>query len=438
VRTVKRCILALVFLAAVADKASAVARSVTLLGVSGAGGDRFAELLEQDLSDLYTLVPGEVYKSAAEKMGKRGASPEEVQAVATRLRIDGVIGGAIVGEGRDRKLLLAVRSGSSGNVIARGRYDLSGRTLPMIREHVLGDLVRALERVNPIKKPNLATGEQPTEPETPEEPTGPTEPATTGPDPALQIDVEKKAPAAASTTTPIGLQAGIGFSVLTRTLSFDAPSAPTYAGGTVGGVRADGAVFPFALSAELAQAHPVIASFGFVGSYEHVFNFNSSAPSGASAGHASRWMVLFVGRIPLGHDAFAGTLQVEGGFQQLSWGHQSQLDVGVPDVKYDLIDAGVQWDRPLFGKWLELALRFAYLAPLSAGDIESDAQYGRSTGWGVEANAGVTSRPTSWLWLRIDAVYSRVALSFAGAGTRFAHSSADQWAAGAFEVGFAL
>jgi len=431
--TVRRIFVALVMIAALSARAGAAAKAVTLLGVGGAGGDRFAELIEQDLGDLYTVVSGEVYKATAERLGKRGASPEEVQAVARTLRIDAVIGGAIVGTGRARKLLIAVRSGSTGRVISRGRYDLSGRTLPMIRERVVADLVRALEYVGgkePASEPPAVADDSPSEPS---QSSGETS-APSEADPTLSV--ERRAPGAAPATQ--GIEAGVGFSVLTRALSFDAPSAPSYSGGTVGGVRADGSVFPFALSAELAQAHPVLASFGVSGSYEHVFNFTSSASGAQSAGHASRWSILFVGRIPLGHAAAGGTLTVETGFQQLAWGHQSQLDVGVPDVKYDLVDAGLGWDRPLLGRWLQLALRGAYLAPLSAGDIESAAQYGPSTGWGLEFDGGLTSRPLRWLWLRVDARYSRVALSFSGAGTRFAHASADQWASGSLEVGFAL
>jgi hypothetical protein len=429
--TVRRIVVALLLVAALSPRADAAARVVTLLGVGGAGGDRFAELIEQDLGDLYQVISGEVYKAAAERLGKRGASPEEVQAVASALRIDAVIGGAIVGAGRSRKLLIAVRSGATGRVISRGRYDLSSRTLPMIRERVVADLVRALEYVGdkpPAGEPPVVAEEEPS--------SSPSETVSAPAEADPTLSVERRAPVAAPATQ--GLEAGVGFSVLTRALSFDTPSAPSYAGGTVGGVRADGSVFPFALSAELAQAHPVLASFGVSGSYEHVFNFTSSVGGGQSAGHASRWSILFVGRIPLGRAARFGTLTVETGFQQLAWGHQSALDVGVPDVKYDLVDAGLGWDRALVGRWLALAVRGAYLAPLSAGDIESAAQYGRSTGWGVEFDGGLTSRPLPWLWLRIDARYSRVALSFAGAGTRFAHGSADQWASGSLEVGFAL
>src|SRR5581483_9008109 len=93
---------------------------------------------------------------------KRGASPDEVRTVATHLRIDAIVAGAIGGEGRSRRLIIVIREGASGRVVARGRYDLSGRTLPLIREKVVSDMVRVLERVRTIPKVGQAVAEAPT------------------------------------------------------------------------------------------------------------------------------------------------------------------------------------------------------------------------------------------------------------------------------------
>jgi hypothetical protein len=215
-------------------------------------------------------------------------------------------------------------------------------------------------------------------------------------------------------------------------------SAPSYAGGTLGGIRADGAVFPLALSAELAQAHPVLASFGLIGSYEHVFDFKSTTPYGQTSGHASRWRVLLVGRVPLGHRARGGTLSIDTGFEQINWTSESATDIGVPDARHDVIDLGLGWDRTLGTRYLAFSLRLAYLAVLSSGPITDGTQYGSASAWGIETQGGLTAWPLRWLWLRLDAQYSRVALSFANTGARFAKTSADQWVGGALEVGFAL
>src|SRR5689334_22706337 len=84
------------------------AHSVTLIGISGPGGDHFADQLLDDLFEIYEIIPGSRYRETARQLGKMGASPEEVQAVCAALHADGIIGGSIVGVGRDRRLLMAV------------------------------------------------------------------------------------------------------------------------------------------------------------------------------------------------------------------------------------------------------------------------------------------------------------------------------------------
>jgi hypothetical protein len=239
-------------------------------------------------------------------------------------------------------------------------------------------------------------------------------------------------------TQVAGVSAGIGPSLLTRYLRFDVPSAPGYSGGTVVGLRVEGAVFPLALSNELAHAHPVLASFGFLASFENVFDFHSATATGESVGRASRWDVRLVGRIPLGHGARGGTLAVETGWVQLNWTHVAPVEVGIPNVSWGAVDAGLAWERSLGVHWLQAGLRLAYLGIVQAGDIASDAQYGRASGLGVGVDAALTVLPARWLWIRLRGSYDHLALSFAGAGTRFAHAATDRWLGGQLEVGFAL
>src|SRR5213075_398490 len=159
------------------------------------------------------------------------------------------------------------------------------------------------------------------------------------------------------------------------------------------------------------------------GSYEYVFTFRSATASGASRGRASRWNFLFVGRVPLGHEARGGVLTLDTGLQQMSWSHAAPVDVGVPDVQYDLIVGGLGWERALGSHWLIAGLRFGAMGLLSAGDIGAATQYGAVGGWGLQLAAGWTARPRDWLWLRLSGNWDRVALSFAGAGTRYAKSA---------------
>ena len=373
-------------------------------------------------------------------MGRIGASPDDVRAVARAIGADAIIGGAVVGKGRNRQLLIAVREGATGRVVSRGRYGLVGRTLPLVKERVASDLVRALERVRPVGQPGATSAPPPAEPESvtrDEAPPGEVPPPVTEdvtPAAATDVTVARSAP-----RRPIaGVQGSVGPSLMTRSLSFNVASAPSYSGGTVAGIRAEGSVFPLALSTELAAEHPVLASFGFVGSYEDVFTFTSSTATGSSTGHASRWDVLFVGRVPLGHHSAAGVLTLDTGLQQMSWSHAAPVDVGVPDVRYDLVGGGVGWERPIGTRWLILNARLGIMGLLSAGDIGAPTQYGSVGGWMMAVSGGWTARPADWFWFRISADWDRIALSFAGAGTRFAKSAVDNWVGGALEVGFAL
>ena len=55
---------------------------MTLLGVSGVDGAKFAKALESELSELYEFIPGSRYKRTAQQIGHLGASPADVMAVA--------------------------------------------------------------------------------------------------------------------------------------------------------------------------------------------------------------------------------------------------------------------------------------------------------------------------------------------------------------------
>jgi hypothetical protein len=436
--SINRCI-ALLLVVGWTARADATAKTVTLLGVSGVDGAKFAKALESELSELYDFIPGSRYKRTAQQIGHLGASPADVMAVARAIGADAVIGGAVAGKGRNRELLIAVREGSSGRVISRGRYGLMGRTLPLIKEKVAADLVRALERVRPVGQAAPARPEPIEAPSVTrdEAPPGDVPPPLTEdvtPSAATDVTLARTGPRRAVA----GVAAAVGPSLMTRSLGFDVASAPRYAGGTVAGIRADGAVFPLALSSELAAEHPVLASFGFVGSYEYVFSFKSTTTTGSSSGHASRWDVRFVGRVPLGHNARGGVLTLDTGLQQMSWSHAAPVDIGVPNVQYDLVGGGLGWERALGTRWIILGVRLGVLGLLSAGDIAGQTQYGAVGGWGLQLAGGWTARPADWLWLRLSASWDRIALSFAGAGTRFAKSAVDNWVGGALEVGFAL
>jgi hypothetical protein len=107
-------------------------------------------------------------------------------------------------------------------------------------------------------------------------------------------------------------------------------------------------------------------------------------------------------------------------------------------VKYDLVGGGLGWERALGTRWIILGVRLGIMGLLSAGDIAGQTQYGDVGGWGLQMAGGWTARPADWFWFRLSASWDRIAMSFAGAGTRFAKSATDNWVGGALEVGFAL
>jgi hypothetical protein len=439
--------------------------AIALLGIGGHGGERFAAQLERDLSDSYTVVSRGAYRRAVDRLGEHRAGLHAVKLVAERLHLTAVVAGAIAGNGRRRVLVLTVRSGASGRVTARLRYDLSGHTLPTLRRRVVDELVRAVAGMLPrpaaVAGGNKATtratagkaalaGGKPAPGAATTATSG--KPAAANEGSALQEPDVAVAPVVAGdpepADTPVkpepsapvsnAVFAAVGITLTRRMLQFDVAAAPGYRGTPVVGIRAEGMIFPIALSAELAEAHPVLASFAVAGAYEQLFSFSSSTPTARAVGYESRWSLLVIGNVPLGHGARGGTLAIESGFQRLSWGSQSPAQLRVPDVAYDMVDVGVGWRRPLGTKRLALSLRAAFLGLVDAGAIADPTQYGRARGWGVEGQVGLTVIPTRWLWIYLGGRYTPVLLSFAAAGTRFAHSATDQWLSGALEVGFAL
>jgi hypothetical protein len=148
----KRSVATLMLIAAFGGHANAAARSVTVIGTDGARSDRFVDQLDEYLSDLYQVIPGEVYQRTLNRLDASGATADELQGVAARLRIDAIVGVSLAGEGGARKLLVTVRAGASGRLVARGQYDVTGRPVGAVCQRVLGDLVRALDRIIPVAK----------------------------------------------------------------------------------------------------------------------------------------------------------------------------------------------------------------------------------------------------------------------------------------------
>lgn len=398
---------------------------LVFIGVSGTGGAPFAEAMLQELSDAYTVISADTYYKTAQQLGRISTKADDVRAVCGELRADAVLAGAVRSDASGRELQMSLRDGVTGSVVARLRFPLQGTTLPQIRDKVVFDVVRALTK---MAQPNLAEDEKPLKTTTTPEPEEPNEPI-----------VMKPAKRGASVDrTWRGIAASIGPALTSRSLRFDNIAAPGYYGGTVAGLAVSVTVFPVALSAELANAHPVLASFGIEAQYEHVFAFHSSNGINQLDGSASRWYVRFLGRIPLGHNARGGALTLSTGYQQLTWKSSSPRDLGVPNVDYHMVDLGLGWDHTLGTRYVALGLRVGGLVMRSGGALTSADEYGTAHGGGLDATAALRVMPTRWLTLRLTARYTGLFLAFDATGARYARSAKDQWMAGLLEVGFAL
>jgi len=411
-------------------EARAATHSVSLLGVSGPGGGELSEQLEWALAELYDVVPGEVYRAAAQRLGHPGATPDEVKYMCRRLRLDALVAGSV----QPRGVVIVVRDGATGAVSARGVYPLDGRPPIALKDRVLGDLARAFERVHGVPRGGEVAQPAPRPSEGDEEPADLSELPGTPETPAPAATVKKSAPS----EPVLAGWVGVGLSLFTRRLDFDVSGAQAYGGGTLAAVRVEGGVFPFALAADYAHDHPILACLGLAGSYERAGSFNSQTASGNEPGEAWRWRLGALGRIPLGRAPGHGALLVDAGVDQLRYAHRSERQLGVPDVGYTLVGAGLGLDQPLGTRVLRLGLRLAFSGLVDSGPVTNADEYGTASGWAVETEGGLSVWPIRWLWLRAGARYTRVALAFDGNGMRFAHSAADQWIGGAFEVGGAL
>ena len=411
----------------VAARAHAGAGTVVVLGVSG-GESAFADVLEQDLADLYEVVPSEVYRSAATSMGRPGASPAEVSAVCQSIHVDALVAGSVAGQGGQRHLVIVVRAGVSGEVVARSRYELANRPVTALRALVVRELMNVLDSLQRVSRRAVSLAPRSPAPA----------PSASQPESSDELETAPTVTRAATPRGGRGFYLGVGPGLTTRSLRIS-DGAAGYHGGTIATVQVDGGVFPLALSRELAEAHPVLAALGLVGSYTHGFDFTSTGANGEQErARASRWAALLVGRISLGREARGGTLFVEAGYQHIMWTSVSPQQLGVPDVAYSLVDAGLSYEHTLGTRIVELRLHAAALGVLEGGALTSRNEYGRGTAWGLDAAAGLTVHPTSWLWLAVSARYTPLFIGFHEAGARYARSATDQILDGNLEVGFAL
>ena len=125
------------------------AKSVVVLEFSGPKASKFRNMVGKILTEDHTIVSVRKYERAARKLGARSMSKRNVRRVAKKIGADGVVTGEVQRKGDKYRLVVRLRSGSSGafvgervSVTVRGTK-LSSKAKRRLRE----DLSRALDEL---------------------------------------------------------------------------------------------------------------------------------------------------------------------------------------------------------------------------------------------------------------------------------------------------
>ncbi len=431
-----------------APAARAGVRTVTVLEFAGPNGAAVSNAIDEGLGELYETIDGGVYRIAADRMGKAGASAVEVAAVCGRQRIDAVVAGAVRGGARGA-LRLVVRDGHDGSVPARLEYPLPhGRLGEKLKARILSDLVRVFEQVRGVtgaQRPRGTAGPSQAEAEEEDEdsPERPQGARPTGED----EQEEEEAPKArvvrrATPRRGVGVEAGVGFGLLTRTLDLHNNAAVGYQGSAVATVRFDGAIFPFGWTEGARSEHPALSTFGIGLAWVEALPFQSLSAdnSRSAAGHARRWEASLLSRIPTGGER-APVIELATGGGQIVYGSDDPVAVGVPDVIYGTLHFSASVAVPLGTPKVELGIAASILGVVSAGQnagqLAAPSEYGGGSGWGGDGSLMLTVRPWRGLWLRAGARATGLSLSFGGSGGKVSTGALDSLFDGALEIGYA-
>jgi hypothetical protein len=434
---------ALALLAVLLDPAAARAQrfhTVTLLGVSGPGGEMIGQVLEDTLGEAFAMIPGAAYKAQAEAFGRTGASPAEVRDVARAVGTDVVLAGQVRQKHGRWTFRLVARDGGTGEVLGRVDEPLGagGKLDPKTRRHLLSRTVLLIDRAVGVHRPQEEAGVAEAEPqpgggeeaEEGEEPGEEEEPWT----PPRRPTVRKAAPPVRGSGDALALDAG--YAVLGRFLDVDAPGAIGYHSGAVSALRFDAALFPFAWTASLARAHPVLAVFGFAATAVVALPFSSVSAVGDSVpARAHRWDAALAARVPLGGSGVR--LRFASGYGETRYESDEPSRLGVPDVQYRYLRESLLLGLPLGTDKVALDVGAAVLGLLATGPIGGPSEYGSASGWGLDVDAGLVVHATSWLFFRAAVHYEALFLGFHGGGARIGNGARDQLVDGGLMVGLA-
>jgi hypothetical protein len=212
----------------------------------------------------------------------------------------------------------------------------------------------------------------------------------------------------------------IGLAYVTRSLSFDAAPdladrAASYRGSLQGGALFDATLYPLAFVRAVQTS--ALAMFGLEVVEEAPHHFYS-ARAGAEnlPTTASRFSAGPVFRLPVDHTLVLGarafySSQVFAIAQTFA----GNMATDIPNVHYSLLEPQVYAEYAL-GTRVILHAGLGADVPLVFGGIQANGAtgYGPTTGYGVEAEAGIDVRVSDAIFLRARASMEEIEMRFSG------------------------
>jgi hypothetical protein len=224
-------------------------------------------------------------------------------------------------------------------------------------------------------------------------------------------------------TTPLLLNAGVSFAGRNLTFAYDGVEGmapPGFSGSLVPGAYVVGELYPAAFGGSRGG----MADFGIGFVVDRAIGLTTGALDDAGAVtdiDTSMWRYGVNARLRHNFDEERNGVSVHGllGFTSAGFSinkGQAPNGIDVPNVGYKTIDVGGGARLPLFGM-MSFLTEIKVLAPLDAGPIQRNSQYGPATLFGFEAEAGFEYQITRNLLARAGARLNLMKFTFDGDGT---------------------
>ena len=139
------CVVALAMVVAWPGAAAAGRKRIVILELSGPKAEQFQKDLEKLLKKKHSVVTQAKWDAAADDLGAGKLTDKNVQRIAAKINVDGVVLGKVEKRGSRFYLHLQLRAGASGKVIAKpeiverqgglgadGRADIDEQLMPII------------------------------------------------------------------------------------------------------------------------------------------------------------------------------------------------------------------------------------------------------------------------------------------------------------------